>query len=103
MSCRGCLVHLLLLPQRPDLWQRSIDVDAQVRHRCGVLTGPFRPEGDDVVGLRNEAARLELGRREADLGQMGCEFGTHRLHLLTLPERTEIGRASCRERVCQYV
>src|SRR3546814_14475476 len=85
-----------LLGDRDGLQEDGIHLDA---------VGPVAPflRALDVGGLGalGELHR-DIGRRLAELA--GVLPDADRLHALGNPiERGEIGRASCRERVCQYV
>src|SRR3546814_1809163 len=59
---------------------------------------PLARAGRDVIDH-------EIGgrRRAAEIEQPDAEFTQPLVHRLEFVEAFEIGRASCRERVCQYV
>src|SRR3546814_19963923 len=63
-----------------------------------VLAQPAAAQVGDVLGRDRQA--LALGHQTRQRGRnSGYHAGVLSLHL----EKREIGRASCRERVCQYV
>src|SRR3546814_986214 len=74
--------------------------DLQVRHRA-------------VAGRRMHhlaGMRLHIGNEFAERGGLECGVGHqqhgdvgHQRYRLDVAQGVEIGRASCRERVCQYV
>src|SRR3546814_8627573 len=71
---------------------------------CALVTGvqtcalPISSAFDGLAALHRA---LAVVRREHDeAGWSGAQFDRHRVRLA---EPGEIGRASCRERVCQYV
>src|SRR3546814_16738146 len=86
-------------------------VPASNSPRAGALEACWTPEqvrGDGagecllfavISESPDEAIRLEITLALADFGDAAGEF----LEIAGLAEILEIGRASCRERVCQYV
>src|SRR3546814_20775133 len=96
-----------LFPYTTLFRSRLADPDRRVRgHRFGdllilhVAEGIERLRIEQVVGELRSAHRLEHHAREdrLELVTRGVEIVTRRQ-----PLGVEIGRASCRERVCQYV
>src|SRR3546814_14732957 len=93
------------------------DVDALAqctKGRCGTAAGCVTGQGggDRVAedASCRDGVRIEYGPIDADiLLLVGADFGDDALdqHLCALDvelgDDIEIGRASCRERVCQYV
>src|SRR3546814_14779143 len=63
--------------------------------------GPLIARIEQLIQARNEKDQLARANRAVDSGGKPLDLGN-----LALPEKTiaqaEIGRASCRERVCQY-
>src|SRR3546814_7443970 len=75
--------------------------DLEVAHECLTAFGAFKFGYAPGPGLGAEHAAHDVRASKFDHGLR--QVGNRNLHLLVQVEFVEIGRASCRERVCQYV
>src|SRR3546814_14459207 len=91
---QGCHTQLLALLKKID----AIAPDAQLIFLGDIINrGPRSLETLRHVRSLGERARIVLGNHDLNFLAVACGLRTpHRLD-------TQIGSASCRERVCQYV
>src|SRR3546814_15503589 len=75
---------------------RQIRGIAGEKGRCGMAGAPARQRLYPGGALTAPDARIHTGQRIARLSQGRCD-------LREVRSRLQIGRESCRERVCQYV
>src|SRR3546814_16425342 len=86
------------------LFRSDADVCGSIRDVKLIVVGPGNGVGDAVVFLKDVASGKDWGAPEGvpEIDNVKCEFDPH-VQVIREGEIDEIGRASCRERVCQYV
>src|SRR3546814_2315935 len=96
-----CTTHGVVVPYSMLIWRFCrICFSSRRRHtRCALVTGV---QTCALPILREIAARVDQPPDANELGQWSDQYGA--LWSASLePLLPQIGRASCRERVCQYV
>src|SRR3546814_9609648 len=84
----------------------AIDRNGGARYEAPALAGQMPHGCGNVVGLRIMIDRhqRQLGGDARSIGRLHLRLGRPRIDAIDRnPTRTTIGRASCRERGCQYV